>query len=84
MSDVLQRPYWNGTPIKGGDLFTLAKQKVGTDHTAVCELWSHQLGWDLRLVVGGELQRSQVCRTDPEWLETSETWKAAMRERGWS
>jgi hypothetical protein len=34
MTDVLQRPAWNGTPIKGGDLFTLTKQKDGVEHIA--------------------------------------------------
>jgi hypothetical protein len=51
---------------------------------AVCELWSHQLGWELRLVIdGGELTRSQVCRSNDEILDMQEQWKAAMIGKGW-
>jgi hypothetical protein len=84
MTDVVQRPSWSGTAIKGGDLFTLMKRKAGVSHTAVCELWSHQLGWELRLLVSGELQRSQVCRTADEWLEVRDLWRTAMLDKGWS
>ena len=85
MADVLQRPGWNGSPIKApGSLFTLTKHKDGAEHAAVCELWSHQLGWELRLLVGGELQRSQVCRTGQEWLDVKDAWHAAMVEKGWA
>ena len=53
---------------------------------ARCELWSHQFGFELRLVHGAEseLLRSQVCRTDDEILTTGEQWKAAMIEKGWA
>jgi hypothetical protein len=49
----------------------------------VCELWSHEFGWELRLVVdGGELTRSQVCRSQDEVLDVTEQWKAAMVGKG--
>jgi hypothetical protein len=49
----------------------------------VCELWSHEFGWELRLVVdGGELIRSQVCRSQDEVLDVTEQWKAAMVGKG--
>jgi hypothetical protein len=52
---------------------------------AVCELWSHQLGWELRLVVdGGDFRRSEVCRSQDEVLDVTEQWKAAMVGRGWA
>jgi hypothetical protein len=44
---------------------------------------SHQFGWEVILDVNGELQRSQVCRSQDEVLTTSEQWKAAMIENGW-
>ena len=83
MGDVLQRPYWTGTSIKGGDVFTLRKQKGETEHVAVCELWWHLFGWELRLLVNGELQRSQVCREGQEWIDAFGEWKAALLEKGW-
>ena len=55
------------------------KQICGRSRQAVCELWSHQFGWELRLVIdGGELTRSQVVRSNDEILDTQEEWKAAM------
>lgn len=45
---------------------------------------SHQLGWELRLEIDGDLRRSEVCRSADEVLTVSEHWKAAMCEKGWS
>jgi hypothetical protein len=40
---------------------------------------------ELRLVIdGGELTRSQVCRSNDEILDTQEQWKSAMVGKGWS
>jgi hypothetical protein len=55
MNTTPQRENWNGHPVELGDAWTLRK---GTK-VARCVLVSHQLGWELRLMVG-EL-RSQVC-----------------------
>jgi hypothetical protein len=38
----------------------------------------------LRLEVDGDLQRSAVCRSPDEILDTMEQWKAAMIEKGWA
>jgi hypothetical protein len=80
--EVLQRPDWYGTPIALGELFILHKAR----RLAKCMLWTHQFGWELRLVVGShlEVQQTQVCRTQDEVLDTSEQWKVAMVEKGWS
>ena len=76
--NVFQRPYWSGHPVELGDAGRLHKR----DREARCQLWSHQLGFELRLMIG-ELMRSQVCRSSDEVLDTQESWKAAMMERGW-
>jgi hypothetical protein len=34
-------------------------------------------------MIGGDLQRSQVCRTGQEWLDVRDAWQAAMLEKGW-
>jgi hypothetical protein len=52
------------------------------DKVARCELWSHQFGWELRLMTT-DLRRSQVCRSSEEILNTHEAWRAAMLEKGW-
>jgi hypothetical protein len=80
MMDVLQRSGWHGEPKELGDLFRLAKD----GRTSRCQLVTHVLGWECRLLVGSELLRSQVCRTQDDVLTTGEQWKAAMIEKGWS
>jgi len=73
-----QREHWDGDPIELGDGWTLHKgEKV-----ARCILVTHPLGWDLRLMAS-DLLRSQVCRSSEEILNTHETWKRAMVEKGW-
>lgn len=73
------RDVWNGHPVALGIAWTLKKR----DHVAQCVLFSHEFGWELRLEVG-ELFRTQVCRSTEEILDTQESWKAAMIEKGWS
>jgi len=81
--NVFQRPDWHGEPKELGELFVLAK---GNTRRARCVLFSHQFGFELRLVFGtpGELLQSQVCRTDAEILDTNERWRAALEAKGWS
>ena len=73
-----QREHWDGHPVELGDTWVLRKGA----RLARCALFSHQFGWELRLMVG-ELVRSQVCRSQDEILTTQENWKAAIIERGW-
>ena len=62
----------------------LHKQICGRSRQALCQLWSHQLGWELRLIIdGGEVTRSQVCRSNHEILDAQDQWKAAMVSKGW-
>ena len=60
-------------PRKQGETFRLRKGKL----IAECELWSHSLGWELRLVVGKEFIQTAVCKSQDEVLSTAENWKAA-------
>jgi hypothetical protein len=79
-----QRLEWYGEPLKVTDLFRLHRAKCGGQIEAACRILTHQLGWELRLEISGSLQRSQVYRSQHEVLETSEAWKLAMIEKGWS
>ncbi len=65
------------------DTFRLHKDRCGQQLEAACRLVTHALGWELRLEVSGSLQRSQVCRSQDEVLDTSEQWMAAMIGKGW-
>jgi hypothetical protein len=80
---VLQRRDWNGEPVAVGDAFRVHKLRAGRQFEAACHVVTHALGWELRLEVEGSLQRSQVCRTHDEVLDTSEQWKSAMIAKGW-
>ena len=53
-------PHWHGTPIDLVDLFRLQKNR----REARAALFTHQLGWEVRLVVGSQLEvvQTQVCR----------------------
>jgi hypothetical protein len=78
---VLQRPYWNGTPREMGELFILRKNR----REAKALLLTHQLGWEVRLMIGKQAKvvQTQVCRTQEEVFDTGDKWKAAMIETGW-
>jgi hypothetical protein len=77
--DVLQRHDWTGQPIRLGSMFTVTKGQ----HAVDCELWTHQLGWELFLTSRATLLQSQVCRAQADVLDTGEAWKAAMIDKGW-
>ena len=73
--------YWYGTPIELGDLFRLQKNR----REARAALFTHQLGWEVRLLVGSQLEvvQTQVCHDQEEVLTTGEQWKNAMIEKEW-
>jgi hypothetical protein len=48
-----------------------------------CEVWSHQFGFELRLLAGSELLQSQVCRTQEDLITYQEAWRAALEAKGW-
>ena len=75
--EVLQRFTWHGQPRELGYLFVVHKG----NKTARCQLMSHQLARECRLVVGQELVQSQVCRDQESVFTTGEAWRAEMLER---
>ncbi len=83
LPDPLKAPGWNGAPAAVGELFRLHRVRCGQPVAAVCQLVTHQLGWELRLEIAGSVQRSEVCRTHDAVLDTSESWKDGMIENGW-
>jgi hypothetical protein len=78
------RPGGSGEPISLGETFRLHRQRGDRVLEAVCHLLTHPSGWELRLEIGGWLQRSQICSTRDEVLVTSDQWKTVMTENGWS
>jgi hypothetical protein len=83
MNATLQREHWNGQPTYLGDLFRLHKMRGDKRLEAAARLWTHNLGWEVRLEVNGDLQRSEVFRSQDAVLTAGEEWKAAMVRVGW-
>ncbi len=53
--------------------------------SAVCEVWTHQMGWELRLQNDGQgLLMSSVVRSGAEMIAKVEEWHRAMLAKGWS
>ena len=50
MTATLQREHWNGQHTYFGDLFRVSKMRGEKQLSAVCQLWTHHLGWEVRLV----------------------------------
>ena len=74
-------PEWRGTPVKLGILWTLTKGK----REAVCVLWNHPVGAEMRLDVDGDLMQSKASRaTFGELLDAAAEWRRAFEEKGWS
>ena len=79
-----QREIWNGPQERLPDAFRLTKPKGDRVLSAVCEVWAHPFGWELRLIIGGHrMQMTSVVQSDREMHAAVETWKAAMLEKGW-
>jgi hypothetical protein len=84
-STMPRRGAETGDPLSEGELFRLHNGRCGRQLQATCELWTHRFGWELRLIVSdGRLARSELCRSRDAVRQVSETWKAAMVERGWA
>ena len=81
---TIQHEYWEGSPVAFGTGFRVYKDRNGGRVNATCSLLTHQLGFELRLNVNGNLQRAQVCRSTDEVLALTEQWKAAMLAQGWT
>jgi hypothetical protein len=81
---VLQRPYWDGNPVKQADLMRLTKDRDdGRTRVAVLELWTHQFGWETRLLVDGEFRSSDVLRSQEDVFSEMERRRDAFKAKGW-
>ena len=82
MTATQQREHWNNQPTYLGDLFRVSKTRGDKTLGAVCKLWTHALGWEVRLEINDDLQRSEVFRSQDDVLTAGETRKVAMGEKG--
>jgi hypothetical protein len=63
-----------------GPMWTVTKN----GRTAACSLATHVLGWELRILLDGELIRSEVCKTEPGVFDTSDGWRRDCEAKGWA
>lgn len=71
---------WDGSPREQALVWQLTKRR----RSARCGLWSHPLGWELRVTVDGELVRSQAYRVAEDVLADSQQWRRQFAEKGWT
>jgi hypothetical protein len=83
MIQVLQRLPWQGTAVDLGDWWCLHKIEGCRCRRAVCRMFSHEFGWELRLEIDGDQIRTGLCRDQDSVFTTFESWKAALCEAGW-
>jgi hypothetical protein len=70
-------------PLSKSSFLSLVWRLSRSGGEAVCSLYSHRLGWELRLVVG-PAQHFRVCRSHDELFDAAMDWKRAMQANGWS
>jgi hypothetical protein len=68
---------WEGTPRKPADCWHLSK---GT-RSAICVLFNHPFGWELRVTVDHELVRSEVFRESDPTITAAVEWRSAFERR---
>jgi hypothetical protein len=62
-----------------GPVWTLTRGR----RTAACQVWSHQFGFELRLLVSGDdLPRTQVVCSQEDLIRVQEDWRAALEAKG--
>ena len=76
---VFQRAIWDGTPREMAAWFNVIKGQ----RRAVCRMFTHVFGHELRLEVSRELVASEVCRTDEEVHSCQERWRAGLEVKDW-
>jgi hypothetical protein len=74
-------PPWNGAPILIGTLWTLHKG----ERRALCTVWNHPSGAELRVDIEGRHSVMRVSRDLEELLDLSDELRAALiARRGYS
>ena len=76
---VIQRIPWNGRPQEEA---TWWLKREG--QTALCRMFSHPGGHELRLEISNEPFLSEACREDDAVLACQERWRADLEEKGWT
>jgi hypothetical protein len=74
-----------GFPERLPDGFTVTKPAGDDPHVAVCEVWTHHVGWELRLIIDGNtLPTTTVVQSADDMRTLVQTWNALMLKNGWT
>jgi len=81
MIDAVPAEDWNGSSTELGELFVMRRGR----REIRCKLFSHQSGWELRLVMGvrADVMLDKVCASQDDVLRAGEQWKTALIDKGW-
>ena len=77
---VLTRHRWTGVAHPLGEVWSLKK----SGRTMTCRLTNHPFGWELRMFIGEELYRSEVCKVEEKVFDTADAWKVEAKRKGWA
>ena len=85
MDETSGRAAWNGLHERLPDGFSLTRLKGNHMHTAVCMVFTHRLGWELRLAIEGHgWETTAVIGSADDMRMTVEQWRASLLEKGWN
>jgi len=76
---VIEIPEWDGRAKEAGEVWRLRKGKK----EAVCTLWTHPNGGEVRLKVGPELWRFESRGDAATATELALEWKWQFLDKGW-
>jgi hypothetical protein len=68
-------PEWDGRASQVSELWTLRKLA----HVAVCSLWTHPIGGEIRVTVDGEMQRTEAKRDGLALVDLALDWRKQFR-----
>jgi hypothetical protein len=79
MRNRTPKPPREEPPVDVGTLWTMQRQ----GRTSRCALMSGPRAWELRVIVGDEILRSDRCDRPGEAFLLAERWKEQMFDQGW-
>ena len=79
MAEDVTRP----EPSSSAKLIALVWILTRGRQSATCEAWSHELGFELRLMIPGDPPRTEVCTSEREMDELQQEWREGMERAGW-
>lgn len=74
------RDYRTGLARDLGEVWRL--QKAGRE--ARCVLQGHPIGVEARIVIDGDVQRTEAFRDQKAMIDTTTIWRERFEEKGWS